>query len=117
MPGPGLAETNAFVAILEQKSFAKAASQLGISRSRVSEMLPVAGRLRDASRLPQYFTRATLTFERAVTGVPNIARRPACILFEGETHVPLAPRHAERPDVRRSRAAAPKAAKRLDSRW
>ncbi len=37
--GPGLAETNAFVAILEQKSFAHAASHLGWSPPRVSEML------------------------------------------------------------------------------
>src|SRR5262249_796970 len=44
------------------------------SPSRVSEMLPVAGRLSEASRFPQYFTRATLTLERAVTGVANIGR-------------------------------------------
>ena len=86
------------------------------SPSRVSEMLPVAGRLSEASRFPQYFTRATLTLERAVTGVPNIGGRPACILFEERTHVPPAPRHGDRPDARRSRPAAPKAAKRLDSR-
>jgi DNA-binding transcriptional LysR family regulator len=37
--GPSLAETNAFVAVLEQKSFAKAARQLGLSPPRVSEMV------------------------------------------------------------------------------
>src|SRR5262249_48657636 len=60
--------------------------------SRVTEMLPVAGRLSEASRFPQYLTRATLTLERAVTGVPNISERPACILFDERTHVPAAPR-------------------------
>lgn len=39
MTGPSLAETNAFVAVLEQKSFAKAARQLGLSPPRVSEMV------------------------------------------------------------------------------
>src|SRR5690349_13903426 len=39
MAAPSLAETNAFVAVLEQKSFAKAARQLGLSPPRVSEML------------------------------------------------------------------------------
>ena len=39
MTGPSLAETSAFVAVLEQKSFAKAAKQLGLSPPRVSEML------------------------------------------------------------------------------
>ena len=33
MAGPGLAEMNAFVAIVEQRSFAKAAVQLGVSPS------------------------------------------------------------------------------------
>jgi DNA-binding transcriptional LysR family regulator len=37
MRGPGLAEMNAFVAVAEQRSFAKAALQLDISRSRLSE--------------------------------------------------------------------------------
>jgi DNA-binding transcriptional LysR family regulator len=39
MHGPSLAETNAFVAVLEQKSFTKAAKQLGLSTARVSEMV------------------------------------------------------------------------------
>jgi DNA-binding transcriptional LysR family regulator len=39
MPTPGFAETNAFVAVVEQKSFTKAAKQLGLSPPRVSEML------------------------------------------------------------------------------
>jgi DNA-binding transcriptional LysR family regulator len=37
MRGPELAELNAFVTVAEQRSFAKAAVQLGISRSRLSE--------------------------------------------------------------------------------
>jgi DNA-binding transcriptional LysR family regulator len=39
MAGPGLAEMNAFVAIVEQRSFAKAAVQLGVSPSTLSESL------------------------------------------------------------------------------
>src|SRR5258707_7732249 len=41
MRGPELADMNAFVAVSERRSFAKAAVQLGISRSRLSE--PVRG--------------------------------------------------------------------------
>ena len=39
MTGPGLAEMNAFVAIAEQRSFAKAAVRLGLSPSTLSETL------------------------------------------------------------------------------
>jgi LysR family transcriptional regulator, regulator of peptidoglycan recycling len=39
MPTPGLSETNAFVAVLEQKSFTRAARQLGLSPARVSELM------------------------------------------------------------------------------
>ena len=39
MRAPELAEMNAFVAVAEQRSFAKAAVQLGISRSRLSETI------------------------------------------------------------------------------
>jgi DNA-binding transcriptional LysR family regulator len=39
MRGPELGEMNAFVAVAEQRSFAKAAVQLGISRSRLSETI------------------------------------------------------------------------------
>lgn len=39
MHPPSLAETNAFVAVVEQKSFTKAAKQLGLSPPRVSEMV------------------------------------------------------------------------------
>ena len=39
MRGPDLAEMNAFVAVAERRSFAKAAVQLGISRSRLSETI------------------------------------------------------------------------------
>ena len=39
MRGPELAEMNAFVAVAERRSFAKAALQLGISRSRLSETI------------------------------------------------------------------------------
>jgi DNA-binding transcriptional LysR family regulator len=39
MRGPGLAEMNAFVAVAEQRSFAKAAVQLDMSRSRLSETI------------------------------------------------------------------------------
>jgi DNA-binding transcriptional LysR family regulator len=39
MRGPELAEMNAFVTVAERRSFAKAAVQLGISRSRLSETI------------------------------------------------------------------------------
>jgi LysR family transcriptional regulator, regulator of peptidoglycan recycling len=39
MATPGFAETSAFVAVVEQKSFTKAAKQLGLSPPRVSEMV------------------------------------------------------------------------------
>jgi DNA-binding transcriptional LysR family regulator len=39
MRGASLAETNAFVAVLEQSSFTKAAKQLGLSPPRVSDMV------------------------------------------------------------------------------
>ena len=39
MPGPSLAEMNAFVAVLDQTSFAGAARQLGLSPPRVSELV------------------------------------------------------------------------------
>jgi DNA-binding transcriptional LysR family regulator len=39
MVTPGFAETSAFVAVVEQKSFTKAAKQLGLSPPRVSEMV------------------------------------------------------------------------------
>ncbi len=39
MAGPGLAEMTAFIAIAEQRSFAKAAAQLGVSPSTLSETL------------------------------------------------------------------------------
>ena len=35
-------------------------------------MLPVAGRFSAASRLPHYFTRATLTFEHALAWPPDM---------------------------------------------
>jgi len=39
MHTPGLPETSALVAVLEQKSFTKAAKQLGLSPARVSELV------------------------------------------------------------------------------
>jgi DNA-binding transcriptional LysR family regulator len=39
MRSPSFAETNAFVAVVEQKSFTKAAQQLGLSPPRISEMV------------------------------------------------------------------------------
>ena len=39
MPTPNFAETNALVAVLERKSFSKAAEQLGLSPARVSELV------------------------------------------------------------------------------
>src|SRR5882672_8817561 len=39
MHAPSLAETTAFVAVVEHKSFANAAKQLGLSPPRVSEMV------------------------------------------------------------------------------
>jgi len=39
MSTPGFAETSAFVAVVEQKSFTKAAKQLGLSPPRVSELV------------------------------------------------------------------------------
>jgi DNA-binding transcriptional LysR family regulator len=46
MRGPELAEMNAFIAVAERRSFASAAVQLGISRSRLSETIrELEGRL------------------------------------------------------------------------
>jgi DNA-binding transcriptional LysR family regulator len=46
MRGPELAEMNAFVTVAERRSFAKAAVQMGISRSRLSETIrELEGRL------------------------------------------------------------------------
>ena len=46
MRGPELAEMNAFVTVAERRSFAKAAVQLGVSRSRLSETIrELEGRL------------------------------------------------------------------------
>ena len=39
MLSPGFAETSALVAVLEKKSFTKAAEQLGLSPARVSELV------------------------------------------------------------------------------
>ena len=39
MHGPSLAETRAFVAVVELKSFTKAAKQLALSPPRVSELI------------------------------------------------------------------------------
>jgi DNA-binding transcriptional LysR family regulator len=39
MPAPGFSETRAFVAVLEQSSFTRAARQLGLSPARVSELI------------------------------------------------------------------------------
>jgi DNA-binding transcriptional LysR family regulator len=39
MGAPGFSETSAFVAVLEQKSFTRAAKQLGLSPPRVSELI------------------------------------------------------------------------------
>ena len=39
MPTPNFSETNALVAVLERKSFSKAAEQLGLSPARVSELV------------------------------------------------------------------------------
>jgi DNA-binding transcriptional LysR family regulator len=39
MLGPGFSETSAFVAVLEQKSFTRAARQIGLSPARVSELM------------------------------------------------------------------------------
>jgi DNA-binding transcriptional LysR family regulator len=39
MHGPSFAEMNAFVAVLERKSFTRAVKQLRLSTARVSEMV------------------------------------------------------------------------------
>jgi DNA-binding transcriptional LysR family regulator len=39
MPAPGFGEINAFMAVLEQKSFTRAAKQLGLSPTRISELM------------------------------------------------------------------------------
>jgi molybdenum-dependent DNA-binding transcriptional regulator ModE len=39
MRAPGIAETSAFIAVVEQRSFTKAARLLGLSPARVSEMV------------------------------------------------------------------------------
>ena len=68
MATPGFAETNAFIAVIECKSFSKAAKLLGLSPSRVSEMVR---KLEDelGIRLVERTTRsvaATLAGERVL---------------------------------------------------
>jgi hypothetical protein len=41
---PGFSETSALIAVLEQKSFMKAAEQLGLSPGRVSALVACGGR-------------------------------------------------------------------------
>jgi DNA-binding transcriptional LysR family regulator len=71
MRGPELAEMNAFIAVAERRSFARAAVQLGISRSRLSETIrELEGRL--GVRLLNRTTRSvapTVAGERLLTQI------------------------------------------------
>ena len=71
MRGPELAEMNAFIAVAERRSFASAAVQLGISRSRLSETIrELEGRL--GVRLLNRTTRSvapTAAGERLLTQI------------------------------------------------
>jgi len=79
MRGPELAEMNAFVTVAERRSFAKAAVQLGISRSRLSETIrELEGRL--GVRLLNRTTRSvapTAAGERLLAQIrPLLAQLP-----------------------------------------
>lgn len=71
MRGPELAEMNAFIAVAERRSFASAAVQLGVSRSRLSETIrELEGRL--GVRLLNRTTRSvapTAAGERLLTQI------------------------------------------------
>jgi DNA-binding transcriptional LysR family regulator len=71
MRGPELAEMNAFIAVAERRSFASAAMQLGVSRSRLSETIrELEGRL--GVRLLNRTTRSvapTAAGERLLTQI------------------------------------------------
>ena len=73
MRQPSVAEMNAFVAVAEQKSFAKAALQLGVSRSGLSETIgALEARLGEGSA----FTTEPLPLpldERLIQGVSRAA--------------------------------------------
>jgi LysR family transcriptional regulator, regulator of peptidoglycan recycling len=74
MHGPSLAETTAFVAVVELKSFTKAAKQLALSPPRVSEMVR---NLEDRLDV-RFVERATRSVAPTVAGERLLARlRPA----------------------------------------
>jgi DNA-binding transcriptional LysR family regulator len=70
MVEPSLAETNAFVTVLEQKSFSKAARQLNLSPPRVSEMV----RLLEERLGVRLIERTTRSVAPTVAGERLLAR-------------------------------------------
>jgi DNA-binding transcriptional LysR family regulator len=80
MRGPELAEMNAFVAVAEQRSFAKAAVQLGLSRSRLSETISGL----EARLGVRLLSRTTRSVAPTVAGERLLARlRPVLEDFAG----------------------------------
>ena len=74
MVEPSLAETNAFVAVLEQKSFSKAAKHLNLSPPRVSEMV----RLLEERLGVRLIERTTRSVAPTVAGERLLARLRPC---------------------------------------
>src|SRR2546430_7717494 len=109
----GLAEMNAFVAIAERSSFAKAARQLGLSRSTLSETIraleeKLGVRLLNRTtrsvaptevgeRLLAQLRPALESFEAAVESINVFRDKPAGHLRLTRPHPPAQPRR--RPDL------------------
>jgi LysR family transcriptional regulator, regulator of peptidoglycan recycling len=73
MHGPSLAQTTAFIAVVELKSFTKAAKQLALSPPRVSEMVRnLEDRL--GVRLVERTTRSVAPTAAGARGLPGGAR-------------------------------------------
>jgi DNA-binding transcriptional LysR family regulator len=81
--GPPFIETSAFMAVLEQKSFTRAAKQLGLSPSRVSEFM----RGLEESLRVRLVERTTRSVTATATGERLLARlRPELDEYEASVH-------------------------------
>src|SRR5260370_10115583 len=79
MPKFGFAEMNAFVAVAERSSFAKAARQLGVSRSTLSETI----RALEEKLAVRLLNRTTRSVAPTEVGERLLAElRPALASFE-----------------------------------
>src|SRR5258708_23617657 len=83
MPKFGFAEMNAFVAVAERSSFAKAARQLGVSRSALSETI----RALEEKLGVRLLNRTTRSVAPTEVGERLLAElRPALESFEAADH-------------------------------